>query len=87
MFAGPDGGQRGLKVRTAGRGDAHDLDVRPGQQFRDLGGGERHAVLGREGPDVVCRAAGDAGELRPRGVGDGLGVIAGDHTGADEAKA
>ncbi len=79
--------ERRLEVRTARRGDAHDVDIGPRDQRGDVGRVEWDVVLRGEGVRLAGVARGNADECGARERRDGLRVKVGNHTEADDAEA
>ena len=77
----------GFQVRPAGSRHADDVDVRTGQQFGDVGGGETHLVLFRQPLDGLRHDVGHANQPGTIEMGNGLGMKIGNYAATDDAKA
>jgi len=86
MFARARGRHGRLKVRTAGSGDADNVDVRSAEHRFEAARGERCTVLCGKGVRLVLGAATHTAERAARDASDRLRVKVRDQTKPDDAE-
>lgn len=85
VLAGVESGEGGVEVGTGGGADGDDVEVGVSEKGVEVGVG-LGAEVGGEGLGFFWGVVVDGAEGATGHVGDGLGVEAADHTGADDSE-